>query len=204
MNNFAFDFSHTPALSCFMNSGVVQISINNLLRTPRSSRLACRHHRDQRVKQLSQHGAIMGQFIRDKQGLVLAARSQVLQHLPGIVKTSSPNPEGNQQSRGGVDSCPDPRLPVLTLNVFGATRTFLFFTKDHSSSSCTSVSFNEVRSPESTLPQCSPARRITRLTVSLSISKRRAVARTPTPSAAWWMICRIDSSDRCNPNRALA
>ena len=146
----------------------------------------------------------MGQFVRDKQWLFLTAGSQVLQHLTSIVQAAPANPERNQQARGGVNSCPDPRSPVLVLNVFGVARTFLFFIKDHNSSSCTSVRFNEVSRPESTLAQCSPARRITRFTVSLSSSSRRAVARTPTPSAAWWMICRITSAGRCRPNRALA
>src|SRR5664279_37181 len=127
----------------------------------------------------------MWQFIRDKQWLAFTAGGQVFQHLSGIVQFASANPERNQQARGGVDGCPDSRLPVLVLDILGTARNFLFITKVHSSSSCASVSSSEVSRPESTLAQCSPARKITRLTVSLSSFSRRAVARTPTHSAAW-------------------
>ena len=56
----------------------------------------------------------MWQFIRDKQGLALTTDSQILQHLPGIVQFTPANIERNQQARGGIDSRPDPRAPVLT------------------------------------------------------------------------------------------
>lgn len=77
----------------------------------------------------------MGQLIRDKQGLALTARGQVLQHLPGIIQFAPGNSERDHQARGRVDGRPDPRPPVLVIKVFGTARTFLFFTKVHSSSS---------------------------------------------------------------------
>jgi hypothetical protein len=75
-------------------------------------------------------------------------------------------------------------LPDLAVDLLLVARTFLFFTKVHNSSSCVSCSSNDVNKLESTRAQCSPARRITRLTVSLSRPSNRAVARTLTPSAA--------------------
>ncbi len=185
VDHFALDLDHPPILAGLMNRGIMQIIINDTLWAWGPPGLARRRRRNQFVKQLAKDRPVMGEFIRDKQGLALTAVSQILQNSPGIVQFATADPERNQQARGGVDGRPDPRPPVLTFDIFGAARTFLFFTKVHSSSSCVSVSSNEVNRLESTWAQCSPARKITRLTVSLSISNRRAVARTPTPSAAW-------------------
>ena len=145
----------------------------------------------------------MGQFVGNKQGFTLKTARQILKQPPSIVQFAPANPERNQKSRGGVDGRPDPGLPVLALDLLLAARTFLFFTNVHNSSSWVSLSSSDVSRLESTRAQCSPARRITRLTVSLSSPSNRAVARTPTPSAAWWMICLIVSAGRCNPNNAL-
>ena len=43
-----------------------------------------------------------------KQLLGLAAGGQVLQQLPGIIQFATTDPERDQQSRGRVDSGPDP------------------------------------------------------------------------------------------------
>lgn len=145
----------------------------------------------------------MGQFVGNKQWLVLKTTSQILEQLSSIVQFAPSDPERNQKSRGGVDGRPDPGLPVLVLKVSLATRTFLFFTKVHNSSSWVSLSSSDVSRLESTRAQCSPARRITRLTVSLFSPSNLAVALTPTPSAAWWIICLIVSAGRCKPNNAL-
>ena len=136
-----------------MNRGIIQIRINNLCRIPGTTWFTRLRGRYPFAKHLTQDRTIMGQFIRYKQGLVLTAGAQIREHLPGIVQSTPANPERNQQSGGGVNSRPDPRPPVLELKIFGAARTFLFFTKVHSSSSCASVIFNDVRSSESTWAQ---------------------------------------------------
>jgi len=150
IDHLTFDLDHLRTLARLMNRGVIQIRINDLLRIPGPPGFARRCWRVQFVKQLAQNRAVMGQFIRDKQGLALTAGGQIFQYPPSIVQSASANPESNQQPRGGIYSRPDPRPSVLVFEVFGTARTFLFFTKVHSSSSWASVSFNEASRPEST------------------------------------------------------
>lgn len=168
-----------------MDRSVIQVRIDDPPGFTRQPRFARGRRRYQFVKQLPENRGVMGQLIGDKQRLVRASVSHIAQYPPGVIKFASVDPECDQQARGGVDTRPDPRLSVLVFKVFGVVRTFLFFTKVHSSSSCVSVNSRDFSRFESARAQCSPARRITRLTVSLSSPNNRAVARTPTPSAAW-------------------
>jgi len=203
VNYFTLNFHNHSTLPSLVNRGVIQIRINDTLRIARPPAFASGNRRNQLMKQLAKDRGVMGQFIGDKQWLGRCAISKIPQHTPGIVQFAPSNPECDQQPCGGVDCRPDPGSSVLVLDVFWIVRTFLFFTKVHSSSNWASVRCSDFSKSESTRAQCSPARRITRLTVSLSMPSNRAVALTPTPSAAWWMICWIFSGGRCNPNSAL-
>jgi len=92
----AFNLDDLRTLSCLMNCGVIKIKINDPLWIPWPPRFACRWQRSQLVKQLAQNRAVMGQFIRDKQGLALTTVGQILQHLLSIAKFAPANPERYQ------------------------------------------------------------------------------------------------------------
>lgn len=150
VNHLAFDFDHTPTLPSFMNRSVIQIRIYDPLRISGSAPLACRFRRDQLVKKLGKDRTVMGQLVGNKQGLTLKAAGQILKESPCIIQFPPANPERNQKACGGVDGCPDPSLSVLAFEVFFASRTFLFFTNVHNSSSWVSLSSSDFRRLEST------------------------------------------------------
>lgn len=144
-----------------MNRSIIQIRIDDPLRVARPPGFSRGSRRYQFMKQLTKDLAVMGQLLGDKHRLTRSSVGQITQHLSSIVQFAPANPEDDQQSCGGVDGRPDPRLPVLIFNVCVAVRTFLFFSKVHNSTRWASVNCSDVSRPESTRAQCSPARRIT-------------------------------------------
>jgi len=85
VNYDSLDFDHSSTLARLVTRGVIQVRINNHFWIPWPTGFACRSLRTQFVKQFTQDCAVMGQFVRDKQGLALAAVGQVRKHLAGVV-----------------------------------------------------------------------------------------------------------------------
>jgi len=69
VDHLTFNLDHLRTLAHLMNRGIIQIHINDSLWIPGPPRLLARRcWQDQFMKQLAQNRAVMGQFIRDKQG----------------------------------------------------------------------------------------------------------------------------------------
>jgi hypothetical protein len=184
-----------------MNSSVINIRMDLLIGALRPPGPSCWFRFSHRMVHFKQRISIMGQFIRGEYRFPHKATFQIVHKLTPIIQGPLPDQMADQKTAFGVKCRPNPPFPRFPIYPF--CRTCLFFTKAHNSSNCTSVKCREVSNSDNTRPQCSPATSTTRLTVSLSKLNRRAVARTPTPSAAWWMIWLIFSGGKRKPKKAV-